>query len=188
MECNEVNIFFPYLNEKFISVKGDTTMNFTTTLYCRNVSTEENVPIKTSQTNSLKFSAKNKRKILKAFLLGRLHQLFCELFQPNMHYKRNNSSMECYTVDSKIIQLLIQGIVETGEYTLEGIAYYTHIPFDVIFDAACGISSQFSITSWARVVNLYIQVKPDVTQLLIDTLLEIKDKNKAAISSLLNEA
>lgn len=40
----------------------------------------------------------------------------------------------------------------------------------------------------ARVVDLYIQVKPDVTQILIDKLLEIKNKNRGALSSLLNES
>lgn len=161
-------------------------MNSATDLYYRNVLTKEIVPKNNAYAFILKFSAKNERKILKAFLLGRLHQLFCELFH-NKIQLNPNSSMECYTMDSKIIQLLIHGIVETGEYTLEGIAYYTRIPFDVIYDAACGISNQFSITPWARVVDLYIQVKPDVAQVLIDKLLEIKNKNRAALSSLLTE-
>jgi hypothetical protein len=91
-------------------------------------------------------------------------------------------------MDSKIIQTLIQGIVETGEYTLEGIAHVTRIPFDVIFDAACGNNNQFSITPWARIVDLYMQVKPEVTQLLFNKLLEIKDKNHFALSLLLNES
>ena len=162
-------------------------MNSATILYCRNISAEETVPQKAIPTIILKFSAKNERKILKAFLLGRLYQLFCELFQNKMQCNQNNSSMECYTMDSKIIQLLIQGIVETGEYTLEGIAFYTRIPFDVIYDAACGINNQFSITPWARIVGLYMQVKPDIAQVLIDRLLEIRDKNRAALSSLLTE-
>ena len=135
-----------------------------------------------------KFSAKNERKILKAFLLGRLQTLFCDLFHTKIQCNQNNSSMECYAMDSKIIQILIQGIVETGEYTLEGIAYYTRIPFDVIYEAACGINKQFSITTWIRVVDLYIQVKPDVVQVIIDKLLEIKNKNHAALLSLLNES
>jgi len=74
-----------------------------------------------------------------------------------------------------------------GEYTLEGIAHYTRIPFDVIFDAACGNNNQLSITPWARIIDLYIQVKPDVTQLLLNKLIEIKDKNHLAISLLLHE-
>lgn len=162
-------------------------MNSATDLHYCNGTT---IPIVQKNCNYdfiLKFSAKNERKILRAFLLGRLHQLFCELFR-NKIQTNQNSSIGCYTMDSKIIQLLIQGIVETGEYTLEGIAYYTHIPFDVIYDAACGISSQFSITPWAKIVDLYIQLKPDVTQVLIDKLLEIKDKNRTALSSLLTES
>lgn len=91
-------------------------------------------------------------------------------------------------MDSKIIQTLIRGIVETEEYTLEGIAYHTRIPFDVIYDAACGISNQFSITPWARVVDLYLKVKPDVARVLVKKLLEIRDQNTAAFSFLLNES
>lgn len=91
-------------------------------------------------------------------------------------------------MDSKIIQLLIKSIVETEEYTLEGIAHYTHIPFDVIYDAACGIKNQFSITPWARVVGLYLKVNPDITQILAKKLLEILNQNTGGCSSLLNEA
>lgn len=153
-----------------------------------NVLIDKMVPNNKSYVSILKFSVKNERKILKAVLLGRLHQLFCELFEDAMPDKKNNYSMECYAMDSKIIQLLLQGIIETGEYTLEGIAYYTHIPFDVIYDAACGISDQFSITPWARVVDLYMQVKPEVANVLIERLLEIKGKNHAAFSALLVES
>jgi len=95
--------------------------------------------------------------------------------------------MECYDMDNRVIQFLIQSIIETGEYTLEGIAFHTRIPFDVIYDAACGIPNQFSITPWVRIIALYLQVKPDVAQLSIDRLLEIKDKNPTAFSSLLSE-
>lgn len=157
------------------------------TLHCSNSLAEESIPQKSIPTFILKFSTKDKRKILKAFLLGRLHQLFCELFQSKMQCNQNNFLMECYAMDGKIIQFLIQGIVETGEYTLEGIAFYTRIPFDVIYEAACGISNQFSITPWARVVNLYIQVNPDIEQTLIDQLIEVRNKKLAALSLLLTE-
>ncbi|GEM_PF-1061316 len=157
------------------------------TIYNRTILCEEAATQKIPPSLITKFSVKNERKILKAFFLARTHQLFCELFQNKMQCNLNNLSMECYAMDSKIIQLLIQGIVESEEYTLEGIALYTHIPFDVIYDAACGIKNQFSITPWAKVVDLYMQVNPDVAQVLIDQLLEIKAKNQAAFSALLTE-
>src|SRR5262245_51692019 len=121
-------------------------MNSTANLYCHNTSHEEAILKNSTCTFTLKFSARNERKILKALLLGQLHALFCDLFHKITQHTQNNSSMECYAMDSQIIRLLIHGIIETGEYTLEGIAHYTRIPFDVIFDAACGNSNQFSIT------------------------------------------
>lgn len=125
---------------------------------------------------NLKFSVKNERKVTKVLLLARFYQLFSELSQNRMHCNQFDSSMEYYMMDNKIIQLLIQGIVETGEYTLEGIACYTRIPFDVIYDAASGIRNHLSVAPWARIANLYIQVNPDIVQALINDLLEMRKK------------
>lgn len=127
---------------------------------------------------------KNERKLLKALLLGRLDKLFGELFHNKIQY--NNNSMECYAVDSKIIQILISDIVETGEYTLEGIANHTRIPFDIIFEAACGRNQEFSITPWAKIVDLYIQVKPEVAKILFDKFL-LQNNNCSNLSLFLNE-
>lgn len=161
-------------------------MNAATNLNYYNALAKESVNHNVTPPHILKFSVKNERKILKAFLLNRLHQLFFELFQNKMQFIENNYLMECYAMDSKIIQLIIQNIIESGKYTLEGIAFYTRIPFDVIYDAACGISNESSITLWVRVVDLFIQVNPDVAQILIDKLLETKN-NFSVFSLLLDE-
>ena len=138
-------------------------------------------------TSILKCKTYTECQMMKAFLLSYLHHLFCELFQNKIQLEKTFSSMECYTMDNKIIQFLIQEIIDTEQYTLEGIAHYTRIPFDVIFDAACGNNTQLSITPWARVVDLYMQVKPDVSQLLLNKLIEIKDKNNLSLLLLLND-
>jgi hypothetical protein len=171
---------------EFGRIYGGTIMNSAKNIHLSN-STFITPPHKASSVMALKFTAKNERKILKAFLLGQLHDLFCEIFHCKVDDIKNNFSMECYSMDTKIIQILIQGIVETGEYTLEGIAYYTRIPFDVIYDVACGKGNEFTITPWARVVDLYLKLKPDVAKVLVNRFLEIKDKNHAALSELLNE-
>lgn len=138
-----------------------------------------------------KLFEKNERKLLKAFLLCHCHKLLCELFHNVIQQSVNHDAtvaMESYLMDSKIIQFLIRDILETGEYTLEGIAHYTKIPFDVILDAACGNNYQLSVTPWARIVDLYIQVKPEISEMLFDKLLELKENNKRpALSLMLNE-
>jgi len=155
-------------------------------LYCSNIRKNHPSPF-FSYTSISKFVTYNERKIMKVFLLNSLHRLFCDFFHNKIQSEKFYSSMECYAVDKKMIQFFIQSIVETEEYTLEGIANYTRIPFDVILDASCGNNTQLSITLWVKIVDLYLQVKPDVAQLLFNKLIDIKDKNHLALSLLLNE-
>jgi len=129
---------------------------------------------------------KNELKVLKVFLLSVLYRFFCELFQSKIQQHHGIDTMECYTMDSKLIQFLIQEIVKSEEYTLEGIAYHTRIPFDVVYEAACGISNHFSIIPWAKIACLYLQVRPDVGKLLIDKLLELREKGEIDYTSLLS--
>ena len=89
--------------------------------------------------------------------------------------------------DGKIIQVLLSEIIETGEYTLEGVATYTRIPLDIIVDVACGTANQLSITPWTRIVDLYMQVRPTVSKAFFDKLVETMDKHNFNISSLLSE-
>jgi len=142
---------------------------------------------KISHLSIARFTIKNERKILKAFFLARIHQLLCEQFKNKIQSDLIHFPKECYAMDSKIIQLLIQNLVESGEYTLEGIALYTHIPLDVIYDAACGVKNQFSITPWVRLVDLYMQVNPDIEQALMNKLIEIKSKNRLTFNSIMAE-
>ena len=162
-------------------------MNSTASLYPHNTLSEEPVPKRITNVIPFKFTEKNEKKLLKALLINRLHKLFIELFQNKIQCIEKNSPLECYTIDSKIIQLLIHAIVDTGEYTLEGIAYYTRIPFDIIFDAACGSSNQLSITPWSKVVDLYIQVKPEIARILFDRLHELKEEKSSILSLLLTD-
>ncbi len=134
----------------------------------------------------LKLFEKKERKLLKVFLLSRIHQLFFDYFKNQLELD-TNFSMECYAMDNKLIQFLINGIIKTGEYTLEGISYHTHIPFDIIFDAVCGINNQFSMTLWIKIINLYLEVNPDITNHLVDQLLELKSKDSFVLSSILKE-
>lgn len=135
-------------------------------------------------------SKKNERKLLKFFLVNRLHKFFITFFYKKFQYdlgKNFELTTECYEMDGKIIQVLLNEIVETGEYTLEGVATYTRIPLDIIVDAACGTAHQLSITPWTRIVDLYMQVRPTVYKAFFDKLVETVDKQNSNISSLLNE-
>jgi hypothetical protein len=134
---------------------------------------------------------KIQRNLLTGLLIYKLHQLLQDTYKPSIKYILDpppTTTMECYMIDQKIVQFVLRDIVESGDYTLEGIAYYTKIPLDVILDAACGNFCQISITPWAKIAELYIQVKPEVSQRLFDKLLETKEHSKSSISLLLHES
>jgi hypothetical protein len=78
--------------------------------------------------------------------------------------------MELYTMDNKIFRAVIEEIIETGEYTLEGIAYYARMPLDLFVDLMCEKNISPSITLWSIVISLYVQVKPEFAKYLFNTL------------------
>lgn len=161
-------------------------MNSALDLYRHNTLSAGVMSKKNNSEFSMKFSSKNERKILKVILLEQLHEIFYEMFYKTIAHQ-NIYSMECYAMDSQIIRLLIHAIIETEEYTLEGIARYTRIPFDIIFDVASGANNQFSITPLTRIVSLFLQVRPDIAQVLFDKLLDMKEKKHTGLLTLLNE-
>lgn len=142
--------------------------------------------MKNSTASNLNFSPLKEHNLLKVFLLFCLHKLLCDLFQNKRQIYQPHFSMEYHAMDSKVIQTLIQSILETELYTLEGIAYYTRLPFDIIYDAACGISNHCSITFWSRIIDLYLKINPDITKILIKKLLEINEKYADGFSLLLS--
>ena len=140
---------------------------------------EKNYEGKTCYARTSEFITKHliihyQSQFIKAALLSQLHGLLVELFDKTT--QNCFSDMEIYEMDNKIIQMLIHTIVSSGEYSLEGIAHATRIPYDVIYDASYGKNSNFSITPWVRVVDLFLQIKPELAKLLYDKLLEKRNE------------
>lgn len=136
-------------------------------------------------TNS---SSKTEKRLLKIFLITHLHKFLCNLYHKKFQYflgKNFELTTETYAMDGKIIETLLNEIVRTGEYTLEGIATYTKIPLDIIVDATCGITHQLSMT-WTRVVDLYMQVRPDVSKSFYEKLIAELEKENLRVSAILN--
>ncbi len=125
----------------------------------------------------MSLNSKMERKILRAFLLSCLYQIVCEQLDETNDDLDNNDLMEYYIMDSTVMKFLLQSILDTNEYTLEGIARYTRIPFDIIFEIACGIKNQVSIATSVRIIHLYIQVKPEMARQLFEKILTFKEKN-----------
>lgn len=119
-------------------------------------------------TNSLK----SNQAFFKTVLCTQFYRMLELYYQNQLEIRSDSHTLDVYIMNNKIIKLLIEEIVNTGEYTLEGIAYHTRIPFDVIDEAACGLNAQISIAAWVKIIDLYFSIKPEAKSMLIKTIME----------------
>lgn len=126
--------------------------------------------------------SKKKKKILQIIMLHELYDLLKTHLNKKISTNINFKNKEDILMDNEIIRQMINEIILSNEYTLEGIAHVTRIPFEVIYDAAGGIKLQFSLPVWLKIIALYLQVKPALWQELIEKL---KNKDLLLHSSLL---
>lgn len=115
---------------------------------------------------SLQNLSKKETLILEAELFTRLceklRELFIEDFKDYFRLLNFNIKKENVMTENKFLRCIIDDVLATGDYTLSGIAYYTQIPIDVIYDIAIGINTDPSSTLFKKLIALHRSVRPDL--------------------------
>ena len=78
-----------------------------------------------------------------------------------MHY---TMEMEEMMIESNFLRLIIQDIIASEEYDMKGIAYYTHIPEEVVNEIMIGLNTNPSAAILQRLINLHCSVRKDLYQ------------------------
>lgn len=73
-----------------------------------------------------------------------------------------NAVMENAIMETKFIRNIINDIVLTKEYSLQGVACYTHTTEDVIFEVACGRNTNPLSTLLRKIIELHRIVRPNL--------------------------
>lgn len=113
--------------------------------------------------NPRKFS-KEENILLEAELFIRI----CEELEKNFRNKyeeyfqliKFNPYKECSMRENDLVYCVVNDILSTKEYTLAGIAYYTKMPEDVIYEASMGSNKTPSATLLRKVIELHRSVRP----------------------------
>lgn len=137
----------------------------------------------THRIRPVKLTAKTERSLLKVALLC-LIQNFLQEMTP---HTKHNFSDRAETMDNPLLQTLITATVESGEYTLEGIAYYARVPVDALVDAISGTHSSLSIKPWTRIAALFLHARPDIADIIINRLLHSLKTGRLVLTQLLDE-
>src|SRR5688572_25711885 len=86
----------------------------------------------------------SENRLLEIDLFYRVYQALAEYFiyQSKTSFSPNPSNNEeIQMLDNKNANMLIRDILDTQEYTLAGIAYYTNVPFEVLEEISLGLNT-----------------------------------------------
>jgi hypothetical protein len=88
-----------------------------------------------------------------------------------LYFHKENTMLEV-----RFLRYVINDILLTGEYSIEGIAVYTHIPEDLISDVVSGKNQTPSFELSRKIIELHRSVRPDlykevVKKITVDYLL-----------------
>jgi hypothetical protein len=67
-----------------------------------------------------------------------------------------------------LVCTVVNDILSTKEYTIEGIAQYADLPPDVIYEASLGANKAPSLKLFRRVIELHKMVRPKLYEYLMD--------------------
>lgn len=115
--------------------------------------------------------SKEEHGLLEAALLIRICKEIKEVFrEQHKEYfclMKFTKEKEKIMIDANFIRLIIQDILSTEEYTLQGIAYYTDTNQDVVEEVATGLNISPSATFLQRVIELHQSVRHDLYNVII---------------------
>jgi hypothetical protein len=87
----------------------------------------------------------------------RCREHYEKYFKLCLDYRERKDEM----IDNNFLQFLLNDIISTGEYTLEGIAYYIRITLDDIIDIFSGLNRDPSYQLVFQLIELHRSVRPE---------------------------
>lgn len=74
--------------------------------------------------------------------------------------------------DENLVRCLINDLMNTGDYSLPGLACYTDTPEEVVHDIAAGINKRPSLFLARRVIELHKVARKEVYTKILDKILD----------------
>lgn len=93
-----------------------------------------------------------------------LKEVFRHQYREYFHFMKLNKEMENTMLESKLIRFIIQDILSSKEYTIEGIACYAATHADIIYEAYMELNQQPSAALLRKIIELHRTVRRDLYQ------------------------
>jgi hypothetical protein len=91
-----------------------------------------------------------------------LKELFKEKHKEYFQLMKFTKEKENIMIETTFVPSIIQDILATDEYNIEGIARYTNTHLDVILEISTGLHSDLSATLFRKIIELHRTVRQDL--------------------------
>lgn len=95
--------------------------------------------------------SKEENLLLEAVLTLQLCDELAQIYQFNQIMKEKNNMM----LPGNIIHLILQDLIKSNDYTITGVATYSNVPEDVIYDIAVGNNVNPSLDVSRKIIELH---------------------------------
>jgi hypothetical protein len=89
-----------------------------------------------------------------------LKEYFKDVYKDFFQVMKFNTEMESAMIEANFLRYVINDILLSEEYSLQGIAYYTQVPEDAISDVFVGTNTSPSLQLSQRIIDLHRSIRP----------------------------
>lgn len=102
--------------------------------------------------------SKEENWLLEAALLGCICDELALIFEEHNKFKENNM------MHNNVINRILLDLLRSKDYTIEGVAAYSNVPEEVIYDIAIGNNSNPSLDVSRKIIELHKSARVDLYQ------------------------
>lgn len=111
--------------------------------------------------------------VLFSFLCEELKEIFRINYKEYFRLMKFNSEMEDNMLEANFMRCVINDILSTDEYSIQGIANYTQLPEEVIYDIALGCNTSPSLPLSRKIIELHKTLRPNLYRDILKKVIAI---------------
>lgn len=110
--------------------------------------------------------SKEENLLLETILICALCDELSEMYQDRVanNFIKKYQEKDSMMVHGNVINLILQDLIKSNEYTITGVATYSNVPEDVIYDIAIGNNNNPSLEVSRKIVELHRVARADLYQ------------------------
>lgn len=104
--------------------------------------------------------------LLEVVLICGLCDELVQVYQIKMpdNIKKNYQEKENMMMHNNVINLIVQDLIKSNDYTITGVAAYSNVPEEVIYDIAIGNNNNPSLEVSRKIIELHKSARAELYQ------------------------